>query len=70
MKHEILCRENRTGRYKEPSDLGINNPVSTNTLRLYELKLKLEICKRCDDYVTMNGREYCLQSYNEVARRL
>lgn len=59
MKHPI-CMENRNQSYIEPRDIGI----TTSSLRLYEIKLKLELCRNCDDYCSLNGKDYCLQKYN------
>ena len=57
------CVTKRTGRYIEPKDLGIQ----INALRLYALK---DSCQNCNDYTTISGQPYCLQSYTEIAKRL
>jgi hypothetical protein len=63
-----LCEENRTGQIVKGEQVtGITN-IPYNC---HEIKVMLNQCKVCDDYVTMEGKSYCIveTEYQKVAKK-
>ena len=65
-KRDEICRANRNGNSID--DLP---EIAESGLVLYEIKTKLNQCRKCDDYVSHLGNDYCLlKDYQEMAKRL
>jgi len=60
-KQEWICKQNRTGKTLDLVEL-----IGTE-LELYELRVPLQSCYKCDDYNLFKGVSYCLQ-YKEVEK--
>jgi hypothetical protein len=54
---EILCKENRTGETVKDKEL--LDTIADSDLKLYEIKMRLNICSQCNSYVSYNGNSYC-----------
>lgn len=57
---EWICKQNRTGIVI--TDIP---EIADSGLGLYEIKMRLNSCINCNDYVSYNGNSYCLKEVDK-----